>query len=39
MEGLGVAGDEPDDCMPDSSRSPRGRAAEALRVEVTFRAR
>jgi hypothetical protein len=39
MEGLGVAVDEPDDCMPDSSRSPRGRATEALRVEAAFLAR
>jgi hypothetical protein len=39
MEGLGVAIDERDDCTPNSSRSLRGRATEALRVEATFLAR
>ena len=38
-DGLGIAVDEQSERMPNSSRSPRGRATEALRVETTFLAR
>ena len=38
MEGLGVAVDEQKGCMPDSSRSSRGSATEALRVGTAFHA-
>ena len=39
MEGLGVAVSAGNGCMPDFSRSPSGRATEALRVRTTFLAR
>ena len=32
MEGLGVAVSAENGCMPNSRRSPRGRATEALRI-------
>ena len=35
MEGLGVALDGQNNCMPNSSRSPGGRATETLRAATT----
>ena len=38
-DGLGVAVGGTNDCMPDSSRSPLGKATEALRAAVSVLSR